>query len=103
MPKEFCLQQRGGEGCRIESDEGPVGARAQLMDQSSDELFSGTALPSNENSSPRWSDLLHHLTDFSPGRTRADDLRPRALVADLPSQGQIFHEQRAMGEGFLNG
>src|SRR5882724_2859975 len=73
------------------------------MDQSSDELFSGTALSSNEYSSPGWGDLLHHLTDFSPGRTRADDLRTRPLVANLPFQGQIFHEQRAMGEGFLDG
>src|SRR5262245_43174966 len=73
------------------------------MDQSSDELFPGSALSSTEYGSRGWGDLLRHLTDFSPGRTRTDDLRTRALVADLSSQGQIFHEQRAMGQGFLDG
>src|SRR5690242_12181506 len=59
VPKEFTLQQPGGDGGTVQFDERTCTARAEFMNRARDQLFTSPGLTVNQHGRARWSNCLY--------------------------------------------
>src|SRR5713226_5694504 len=74
VPEQFAFEKAGGNGRAVESDEGMIPARAQLVDSACDELFARSRFSEDQDRRVRCRDVLD-LFQYA--------LQPGALTDDF--------------------
>ena len=83
VAEQLALQQPRGDGRAVELDEGPVPARAQVVQGAGDELLARAGLAADEHRGVGGGDRLDLLQHPAQGGALADDLAEVVLGADL--------------------
>src|SRR4051812_4073617 len=99
MPKQGRLERIGNSVAGVHGDERALRTRRVRMDRACDELFSGAALPLDENRGPAWRRLNDQIEHLTHPRALADDvgklvislLNVLSQVAVLAHQPSPFH------------
>ena len=91
MSEQLALHELAADGGAVHRDEGPVLARAAVVQRLRHELLAGAALAEHEHGEVGLRDLLHRLEDTCCiERPGTDQVLEAVLPLDLLAQQTIF-------------
>src|SRR5262249_20293900 len=93
VAKQLALQQPGGDGGTVELDEGPLPARAQVVEGAGNQFLAGASFAAHEHGGAGGRHGPALLERASRGGAVADDLAEVVVGANLLFQVHIFLRQ----------
>ncbi len=82
VPEELALDERLGQGAAVDDDEGPRGARREVVDPAGEHLLAGPGLARDEDRESARGDAAGELEDPRHGRALREELRAAEVLAE---------------------